>query len=217
MALKIAIAAAVLCALAGSADAKYTFKQKLPSGCDRAVDIVWFKNPGEIHNITLFAHGKFSMQTTLHKEGRRDPYTQYSLRRPDLAQDERHVKDVEWILGACVSIDDPNKQYASELFEPIVLTFDKREATVFHGIKCYKYTDVGGSFEFYGNDETGEFLGFRDPTESKVYSYRNVTAPFKADMFKFDIDKQPTCDTEAYKLPDLTAFNDACNNLPNSW
>ena len=216
---KIAVCLLVA-ALALHASAAYHYKQKMLGVCDQKVRIVTTTpEPDQFMKFELLTHGLLVKQTLETCSASSCELTTKQLFRPDLATGDNAAKEFAWqpatdrlgdpaqCAGFQVTVDE-----AINMYIPIEGDFDNREIALFHGIKCFKYTNDGEDGALYGDDATGAFYGL--DMEGIRYAYNFTPAIHTPETFTFNSTEQAECEPEAFKAPPTVVYEKECENLP---
>lgn len=212
---KIAAVSLLVAALVLHASATYHFKQKTLGVCDVKVRVVTTTpEPDEYMQFKVLAHGKLIRQTSETCKGGACEATLEQLFRPDLATGDNAAKEFAWqpaIDGQCASLQ-VDEYEIPDMYTPIEGDFENRELALFHGIKCFKYSDPDSPDAIFGDDATGAFYGLE--IDGVRHAYNFTPAIHTPQTFTFNATQMPECEPDSFKEPIRDVYEKECEHLP---
>jgi len=200
----------IVCCVNGS----YHLKQILPDPCDLRIIETVFGEAGEYQILNASFHGTYSRIDVYNckNDTNKCSLSVVYLYRPDLTElRSSKARKFDWYPYPYCRDNDVNSVPTYRAYDAY---FESREPTVFHGIKCFKFSNYSSSITVYGDDTTGTVVGANAGNADFLYEY--TREPHTLSDFAFSLKGEPACKSPAYTLSDMKNFTNACKDIPKS-
>jgi len=230
---KVLCVGVMILVAACSCNALYYFKQKSLDYCDVSVTFyAQFVNSSNIISGVGKAHGDFvfgNISKCSIETGKCD-VSNYYLIRPDLADSQSNTKFFNMTAISRTAFDCDVSDFPLEDTPEIRIHvegyFERREEAVFHGIKCFKFSQSSYPYssesssgqievqpDVYGDDATGELFGVSYEGSHDIV-LKFSTPSFEPSEFTFR--GIHDCSYGCMDDPDKVFWKQTCKRYPSS-